>query len=150
VIGVLTGRRVALIGAGFFLAFLIPNIILTWTAVDTFSGVVVDDSYGASQEFDRRRTAQLALGWAAELEHAGDVLSIRITDGDGRTVRPTALAVTVGRPTSTRSDQAVVLEETPGGYAGLARLDPGAWRVEISAAAADGTAFRQSRDLTVP
>ncbi len=148
--GTLTGRRVAVIAACFFLAFLIPNIILTWTAVGTFSGVVVDDSYAASQEFEKRRAAQIALGWTAELEHAGDVLTLRFLDRDGRSVRPAALAVTLGRPTTARSDRALVLEEAPGGYAALARLDPGAWRVEISAAAADGTAFRQSRDITVP
>ncbi|HRO12030.1 FixH family protein [Amaricoccus sp.] len=147
--GVLTGRRVALISAGFFLAFFIPNVVLTWTAVGTFSGVVVDDSYAASQEFDRRRAAQVALGWTVALEHADDVLTLRITDGAGRTVRPAGIAVTMGRPTTSRDDRALALEETPDGYAALARLGPGAWRAEISATAADGTAFRQRRDLVV-
>ena len=64
--GTLTGRGVAVIAGCFFLAFLIPNVILTWTAIGTFSGVVVDDSYAASQEFDRRRAAQIALGWTAD------------------------------------------------------------------------------------
>jgi nitrogen fixation protein FixH len=43
----------------------------------------------------------------------------------------------------------LALEETPVGYAAVAPLGPGHWRVEIQAAAADRTAFRQSRDLIV-
>lgn len=145
----LTGRRVALIALGFFLTFLIPNIVLMWTAIDTFSGLVVSDSYTASQEFDRRRAAQLALGWTAELDHAGDVFTLHITDAHGQVVRPETLAVTVGRPTTAAGDQVLALESVPGGYAAVAPLDPGAWRVEIAAVATDGTAFRQSRDILV-
>ena len=145
----LTGRHVALIAGGAFLAMLVPNIVLTVAAVRTFSGLVVPNSYIASQDFDRARAAQLALGWQAELAHEGGILSLRLADAAGRVVRPAALAVTVGRPTTTRSDLELVLEETPAGYAADADLAPGNWRVEIAATAADGTAFRQSRDIFV-
>lgn len=147
--GTLTGRRVALIALAFFLAFLIPNIVLMWTAIGSFSGLVVSDSYTASQQFDRLRAAQAALGWTVEIDHANDVLSLSITDDAGHAVRPAALDVTVGRPTTARSDQALTLEATPGGYAAHAPLAPGRWRVEIGAAAEDGTAFRQSHDILV-
>ncbi len=132
---VLTGRRVALIALAFFLTFLIPNIVLMWTAIGTFSGLVVSDSYTASQQFDRLRAAQMALGWTVEVDQADDVLAIGITDAYGQTIRPATLAVTVGRPTTSRSDQPLVLEATPDGYAAHAPLAPGSWRVEISATA---------------
>ncbi len=146
---ILTGRRVALIALAFFLTFLIPNIVLMWSAIGTFSGLVTSDSYTASQQFDRLRAAQEALGWTVTLGHTDDVLTLGITDRDGSIVRPAALSVTMGRPTTTRDDQALALEETPGGYAALAAFAPGAWRVEISATAADGTAFRQSHSVFV-
>lgn len=147
--GVLTGRRMLVIAGCFFLTFLIPNIILMWTSIGTFSGLVVGDSYTASQEFDRRRAAQVALGWTVAVDHDDRVLTLGITDAAGEPVRPATLSVTMGRPTTTRNDQALVMEETPDGYAGAAHFDPGAWRVEIEATAADGTLFRQSRDVMV-
>ena len=72
---VLTGRLVALIALAFFLAMLVPNIVLMSTALRTFSGLAVSDSYIASQQFDRLRAAQVALGWTVALEQADDVLA---------------------------------------------------------------------------
>jgi nitrogen fixation protein FixH len=66
-----------------------------------------------------------------------------------RPVRPAAIAVTLGRPTTTRDDRAVTLAPAPAGYTAVAPLAPGHWRVETAATAADGTAFRQSRDIFV-
>ena len=146
---ILTGRRVAAIAAGGFLFMLIPNIVLTVAAVGTFSGLVVPNSYVASQSFDRERSAQLALGWDAALTHDRGTLRLDLSDAAGRPVRPAHLAVTVGRPTTTRDDRTLDLRETPSGYAAAAVLAPGSWRVEIAATAGDGTAFRQSRDIVV-
>jgi nitrogen fixation protein FixH len=145
----LTGRKMAVIAGGAFLFMLIPNIVLTVMAVETFSGLVVPNSYVASQSFDRDRNAQLALGWQVALEHEGGVLRLRIDDAAGHPVRPPALTVTAGRPTTTRDDVVLDLRETPGGYAAAAPLAPGGWRVEIVATAPDGTRFHQSRDLFV-
>jgi nitrogen fixation protein FixH len=144
----LDGRRVLAIAAGAFLVMLIPNIVLTVLAVRTFSGLVVPDSYVASQEFDRARVAQEALGWVVGLAHEDGVLTLSLADADGRPVRPATLTVSVRRPTD-RDDQSLTLAETARGYAAEAPLAPGAWRVEIAATAADGTAFRQRRALLV-
>lgn len=145
----LGGRGVLMIAVVAFLVMLTPNIILAVTAVRTFSGVVVSDSYVASQDFDRLKAAQVALGWSVALDHADDVLRLSITDAAGHAVRPASLAVAMGRPTTTRDDRTITLLETPGGYAGEAVFAPGHWRVEIAASAADGTAFRQSHDIWV-
>jgi len=145
----LTGRRVFAIAVGIFVVMLVPNVVLAVLAVRTFSGLVVSNSYVASQEFDRTRAAQAALGWTAAVTHAGGVLRLDLAGPGGDTVRPATLLVTVGRPTTDRDDLTLALVETPTGYAADAGLPPGGWRVEIAATAADGTAFRQSRDLRV-
>lgn len=145
----LGGRGVLVIAIAAFVVMLIPNIILAVTAARTFSGVVVEDSYLASQDFDREKAAQLALGWTVTLDHDADALRLGITDTAGHTIRPASLAVTMGRPTTTRDDRMVAMQETPSGYAGEAPFAPGHWRVEIAATAADGTAFRQSRDVWI-
>ena len=64
-------------------------------------------------------------------------------------MRPAALAVTVGRPTTTRSDLSSCSRRPRPATPPTPTLAPGNWRVEIAATAADGTAFRQSRDIFV-
>lgn len=145
----LGGRGVLLIATIAFLVMLAPNVILAVTATRTFSGVVVEDSYLASQDFDRLKAAQIALGWTVTLDHDADQLTLDITDAARHVVRPATLSVTMGRPTTTRNDQVVAMQETPEGYVGHAPMAGGHWRVEIAATAADGTAFRQSRDVWV-
>ncbi|MFT3973226.1 MAG: FixH family protein [Amaricoccus sp.] len=146
---ILGGRGVLVIATVAFIVMLVPNIILAVTATRTFSGLVVEDSYIASQDFDRLKAAQLALGWTVRLDHDARVLRLDIVDAAGNVVRPATLAVTMGRPTTTREDRVVAMQETPEGFAGDAPMAPGHWRVEIAATAADGTAFRQSRDVWV-
>lgn len=147
--GILTGRKVFLIAVGIFVVLLIPNLVMMVAAIRTFSGLVVPNSYVASQTFDRDRAAQRSLGWEVAVGHGDGQLRLDMRDADGRTVRPAMLAVTVGRPTTTRDDLVLVMEETPDGYAAAAPLAAGNWRVEIAATAEDGTAFRQSRDIFV-
>jgi nitrogen fixation protein FixH len=145
----LDGRRVLAIAIGAFVVMLVPNIVMTVAAVKTFSGLVVPNSYVASQNFDRDRAAQLALGWQVAVSHADGVFRLTIDDARGDPVRPATLSVTVGRPTTTRDDLPLPLVETPSGYAAEAPLAAGNWRLEIAATAADGTAFRQSRAIFV-
>ena len=147
---VLTGRTILAIALGSFAVILTVNLLLAYFAVRTFSGLVVDNSYVASQGFDANRRAQEALGWTLTLDHGDAVLRLEIEDARGATVRPEALAVVVGRPTTDRDDRPLALVPTPSGYAAAAPLDPGAWVVMIDATAADGTAYRRREQLWVP
>lgn len=147
--GILTGRRVLMIALAAFLVMLAPNIVLSVAAVRTFSGLVVPNSYVASQEFDRDRAAQDALGWTVALAHEGDVVRLSITDAAGHAVHPPQISITLGRPTTERSDVTLALLPTPAGYAATQPLAPGRWRAEVTATAEDGTAFHQTRALSV-
>lgn len=148
----LTGRGVLAIAAGFFAIVLAPNLLLAWFAVSTFSGLVVDNSYVASQGFDRDRAAQEALGWTLQVEPdaRNGVLRLGFTDTADRSVYPAALEVVVGRPTTTRNDIVLDLQRTPGGYVAAADLAPGKWIVMVSALADDGTVWRRRQPLVVP
>ena len=66
----LTGRKVAIIGATLFALVFAPNVILAVYAVRTFSGLVVPNSYVASQEFDTRRLA--LIDWQSDLSFRAD------------------------------------------------------------------------------
>ncbi len=146
----LTGRSVLLLAVGAFGIVILANAVLAYFAVGTFSGLVVPNSYIASQDFDRRRDAQLALGWRVDLDYSAGALQIAMKDANGRTVRPGTLSVTIGRPTEQRDDQTLDLQPTLDGVAAPLRLAAGNWRVEVSATADDGTLFQQSRAIYVP
>lgn len=146
---VLTGRGMALIAGIAFGLVLAVNILLAVIAVRTFSGVVVDDSYIASRSFDTERNAQIALGWRLEIIADSSGLQLDVVDASGRPVRPASLHVTVGRPSTDQQDRSPSIEETARGYAASVPLAAGAWRVDVSAVAMDGTAFRQSREIYI-
>ena len=146
----LTGRTVLLFSLGAFGVVIAANAVLAVFAVETFSGLVVPNSYVASQDFDRRRAAQLALAWDVGLEYSDGVLALTMKDAGGGTVRPAALSVSVGRPTEARDDRVLEMQSTLDGAAAPIVLAPGNWRVEIAATAEDGTLFQQSRVIFVP
>jgi len=69
--GTLTGRKVAIIAAASLGVAVAANVALAIFAVRTFSGLVVANGYVASQDFDRLRAAQEALGWEGGANHDG-------------------------------------------------------------------------------
>ncbi|WP_424926833.1 FixH family protein [Amaricoccus tamworthensis] len=146
----LTGRDVALIFALFFGVILAANLTLLFNAVSTFSGLVVPNSYVASQSFDRNREAQEALGWSLNLDYADGSVALAMRDSEGRLVRPASLDLTIGRPTTERDDIQPQLIAGPDGYTATATLAPGIWRAEIEATDFEGETFRQRLNLYVP
>ena len=59
----LTGRTVLMIAVCAFGVILAANLTLAYNAVNTFSGLVVQNSYIASQQFDELREAQEIVLW---------------------------------------------------------------------------------------
>lgn len=145
----LTGRTVLGIALGAFGIIIAVNLLLAVMAVRTFSGLVVPNSYVASQTFDRDRAAQIGLGWTLALSYADGALHLDLTDRTGAAARPARLALSIGRPAGRPQAVSAALVETNRGYAVPLALAPGDWRVEVDAATADGTRFRQRRNLLV-
>jgi len=146
----LSGRKVLGISAAIFAVVLAANLTLTYFAIHTFSGLVVDNSYVSSQTFDRDKAAQEALGWTLTATHETGVMRIEIVDAQGEPVHPAKIKVVVGRPTMARSDLTLDLRETPRGYVAEAPLEPGNWLIMIDAEAADGTAYHRREPLILP
>jgi nitrogen fixation protein FixH len=61
----------------------------------------------------------------------------------------TALWVRIGRATVARDDVEPAMERDMGVFHAPVDLAPGRWLVRIEAEAADGTRFRQRRDIFV-
>jgi nitrogen fixation protein FixH len=139
----LTGRHVFLIFAGAFGMIIAVNLVLAYSAVSTFPGLEVKNSYVASQEFNERKAAQEALGWEVRATHGGGVLRLTITDAEGQPVRVASLDATVGRATHVADDQRPEFHFDGRGYVAPVTLAPGNWNVRMVAEASDGTAFQQ-------
>lgn len=70
-----TGRHMAAILVSFFVVVFAVNFLMAGYASSTFGGVVVENSYIASQKFNRwlgEARAQQRLGWSASASRTAD------------------------------------------------------------------------------
>lgn len=138
-----TGRHAALIFVSAFAIIIGVNLLLAFSAIKTFPGLEVKNSYVASQEFDERRAAQTALGWTVKANHAGGLLVLSITDEMGKPVEVTALDAVLGRPTHVKDDMHPAFQFDGTAYVAPVELSDGNWNIRMKALAADGTEFMQ-------
>jgi nitrogen fixation protein FixH len=146
----ITGRKVLvmmIVGFGIIIA---ANMTMMFAATGTFPGLVVENSYVASQEWDRKTAAQRALGWSAAADYAEGTLTVRMTGRDGAPVAGLRVTATVGRPATTRDDMTLELAERQGAYAAPVELGPGRWRIALQVAAESGAPFEADAEFTVP
>ncbi|MCF3594949.1 FixH family protein [Rhodobacteraceae bacterium LMO-12] len=144
----ITGRHVFI---GFVAAFALiigVNLFLAYSAVQTFPGLEVKNSYVASQEFDKRKTAQEALGWTVSAELQGEQLVLSIMDADGP-VEVRALHAVLGRPTQVKDDVEPVFVFNGMAYVAPMELADGNWDIRMEAIAKDGTEFSQRVKMLV-
>ena len=144
----LTGRKVFIILASAFGVILAVNITLLVSAVKTFPGLEVKNSYVASQTFDDRAIAQRALGWAPEIRYADGQMNLSIFAG-GEFIFPEFIDLRVGRPTHGREDVIPVLLRDTIGYWFNIDLNDGKWFVCVKAEDANGEPFDQRLELFV-
>ena len=143
----LKGRHVLAIAIGAFAIVIGANLAMLFAATGSFPGLVVENSYVASQNWNERAAAQEALGWTSEIGYANGEIRIVLTDADGRPVTGTELAVTVGRATTEAEDRVLQVRGTAGTYVARADLAPGRWRIEVAAVA--GPAWQKTAHLDV-
>jgi nitrogen fixation protein FixH len=145
----LTGRKVLLIAVSAFAVVVAANLAMLFSATGTFPGLVVQNSYVASQGWDAKTAAQRALGWKAAAEYADGTLVVTMTGRDGAPVRGLAVTAVVGRPASTREDRELELAEGVAGYAAPLDLSPGLWRIVIAGADGEGGSYEAEAEIYV-
>jgi nitrogen fixation protein FixH len=128
-----TGKHMAVVFAAGFGVVIAVNLFMAWHAVGGFHGTVVDNSYVASQNYNRwlgQAEASRALGWQAVPQRRAN----------GRVVIET-LAVPTGavitaeakRPLGTREDTALTfVPEGQGRWVSQEVLPAGRWRLRIA------------------
>jgi nitrogen fixation protein FixH len=147
----ITGPKFLGFMVGVFGLIIGVNLVLAFSAVETFPGLEVDNSYVASQSFDADSKAQRALGWTVTPSYdvKQSALDLAFTDARGAAVKVRDLTVLVGRPTESKDDMTPRFVNEGGVYRAVAALHPGKWMMHVEARAEDGTLFRQRLNIFV-
>ena len=151
--GEFTGRHMLVIMLAFFGVIIAVNLTMASFANSSWSGLVVKNSYVASQEFNEKAAAgraQAALGWSATMAFADGEFVYSLADKDGKPVRIDGAVAQFRRPITDVEDQSVALMKTGSGRAAASiSLRDGAWIVEVDADAGMATPYRDVRRVTI-
>jgi nitrogen fixation protein FixH len=139
----LTGWHALAIFGGCFAVIISVNLVLAYSAVKTFPGLEVKNSYVASQEFDVRRAEQEALGWNVYAEAKGGLLILSIKDDQGKPVQAGSLDAVLGRATHVQDDRTPDFAFDGRAYVARDTLAPGNWNIRMKATSLDGVPFEQ-------
>lgn len=132
-----TGWHMAAILIGFFGVVIAVNLVMATSAVRTFGGVVVANSYVASQRFNGwlgEARAQDALGWRIDAQgtRAG-ALVVRLS-GPGGAIEGAAVTVEAEHPLGRLPGRSFALSALGDGrYSAPHALAAGRWRLRIEA-----------------
>jgi len=122
---------------GFFGVIIAVNVGMAIVASTSWTGLVVTNSYVASQEFEEKRLAhqaQKAAGWQATFTYSPGHAKLIVIDSAGDPIDLGAVTLKVNRPVGGHDDQAVALERAlDGGYAAPLHLAAGVWDALVQA-----------------
>lgn len=139
---VFTGWHMVLVMVLFFGTIISVNLVMAWNASHSWSGLVVPNTYVASQQFngkvgEAKRLA--ASGIEGSLTVEGGRIAYRVVDAKGAPVVADEVMATFKRPVDEREDFTLALEPAGQGlFAAERAIAGGQWVVDISTTR-DGT-----------
>ncbi|HQZ12471.1 MAG TPA: FixH family protein [Devosia sp.] len=132
-----TGFHMWVLVISFFGVIIAVNVGMAVLATTSWTGLVVQNSYVASQEFEEKRLAheaQRTAGWRSAFEYTPGTARLRIVDGADLPVDLGEATLMLNRPVGGHDDKKLTLVRTHSGhYEAAAELLPGVWEVTISA-----------------
>ncbi len=151
--GQFTGRHMLFIMLAFFAVIISVNLTMALMASKSWTGLIVQNSYVASQEFNERAEegrAQAALGWTGELAVDDGAITYRLLDASGAAVRLDGVVITMHRPVTADEDTTLHLVSSARG-AWRAEHGPGdgTWVVKIEAEAGLAHPYRDVRRIAI-
>jgi len=149
-----TGKHMLASMVCFFGVIVAVNLTLAALASGSWTGLVVKNSYVASQKFNAHLQAgreQAALGWHSNLTYEHGGLRFDIADKAGAAIAADAVTVAIGRPAMEADDRIVTLERrADGGYASDETLGAGQWELRATARIGDRVYIRETRIFVSP
>lgn len=147
-----TGGHMLAVVALFFGTIIAVNIAMVFAATSTFPGLVVANSYVASQNYNKllaEARLQEAAGWQAELTTPDGVLTFRLADKDGALQHGLDVKAIVGLASTTKEDRAFALRDDGAGYRAEVALHTGLWEIDIEAHRGDALVYRERQRLFI-
>ncbi|MCW2337642.1 nitrogen fixation protein FixH [Sphingobium sp. B2D3A] len=134
-----TGRHITVILVSFFGVVMAVNFTMAFLASSTFGGLVVQNSYVASQEFNKwlaQARAENALGWALTLNRTAETRLSATLRSANAPMNDVALTATARHPLGRKPDIALQFRALGDGvYESLQPLPQGRWIVHVRARA---------------
>ena len=148
----LKGTHVLAMFIAFFGVIIVVNFFMATLASSSWTGLIVKNSYVASQTFNEELSAaraQQAAGWKSHLAYEEGRLTVKISGKDGKPLMLEAARITFGRPAFEQQDQTVDLVPTGrGSYAFDIDLASGEWFLRVTGLI-DGKPYRRDAGLAV-
>ena len=133
---VFTGWHMAGVMVLFFGTIISVNLVMAWNASKSWSGLVVPNTYVASQQFNGKVAEARALaasGIEGDLTVKEGRIAYRVTDAGGAPLAADDVSAVFKRPVDERKDFTVALEPAGEGVFVADRAVPaGQWVVDIS------------------
>ncbi len=134
-----TGRHMAVILVSFFGVVIAVNLTMAYFASATFGGLVVDNSYVASQKFNgwlEKAREEAALGWSIEAGRGADQrLAVSLTSAAGP-MDDAVITAQARHPLGRLPERELTFRALGNGhYESLEPLQEGRWIVHLRATA---------------
>lgn len=144
-----TGWHMLACMLAFFGTIIAVNLTMAMLASNSWTGLVVKNSYVASQEFNDRlikAKLQIETGLRSQIMHSNGSVTFRIANREGTVVKPEKAIIWIGRPAFEQQDRTVQADCSDDGLCvAVADLAPGPWALRIEALLPDATYRRDAR-----
>lgn len=147
-----TGLHMLAIMFLFFATIIGVNGFMAYSAFKSWTGMVVESSYVASQQFNEKLAAsraQAALNWSVELAHKDGKLIFGLTDDQGQAIKIEEVRIELTRPIGISEDRTLILTDAGDGFSINEAVPSGVWNVEIFARIKDRPLFDYRARLLV-
>ena len=137
----------------FFGVIISVNVFMAGSAIRTWTGLVVENSYVASQQFNTKLTnarQQAAMGWQGGLVYDENELRFTLNDGEGMPLMAQNVSIALSRPIGTKGDQQLTLTQSKdGSYIAPVTLASGVWNAAIVVSFDDQADYEHHARLNV-
>ncbi len=147
-----TGTHMFLVMLLFFGTIISVNVIMAVAATGSWSGLVVKNSYVASQQFNAKledMKRQQKLGWTVAVTASETKVAVALNDAGGKPVAA-KLSVAMTRPNTDHDDHVLTLALAPSGrYEAETKLGAGAWDATVTAVDGKTESFVTTKRLYI-
>jgi nitrogen fixation protein FixH len=137
-----TGYHAAMMIVGFFAVVVGVNMVMARFALSTFGGTVVDNSYVASQKYNKwleQARDQQAHGWnVSQAVRSGNKAKMILSAADGTALQGATIVARAEHPVGRTEPFEIAFSEVrPGEYLSVQTIPAGRWKLKFVVSKAD-------------